>query len=326
LNGWQNRLKYDPLYHLVSSGNKALAYFAKRDLLEEEVDTIETLWQLAPVIRITHKQQKDGSWKYHGGKAYVRSKQNYNQLETHRILGQLVEKYGLIRKHPAIEKAADFLFKFQTEEGDFRGIYGNQYTPNYAAAIMELLIKAGYEDDPRIERGFNWLLSIRQKDGGWAIPLRTIGKDSGTLLQALKNPKPIKPDRSKPFSHCVTGVVLRAFASHEKYRKTEEAKVAGKLLESRFFQADKYHDRRASSFWKKFSFPFWFTDLLSSLDSLSLIGFTIDDPQIKKALEWLIKKQQENGGWNLSLLKTKDRELSLWISLAICRVFKRFYD
>ncbi|MFQ6086203.1 MAG: hypothetical protein ACE5OY_08110 [Candidatus Bathyarchaeia archaeon] len=296
----------------------------RRDLLEEQVDPVETLWQLAPVVKIVQKQQEDGSWKYHGGKPNIRSQQNYNQLETYRNLGQLVELYGLTREHPAIRKAADFLFEFQTKEGDFRGIYGNQYTPNYSAAIMELLTKAGYEGDPRIDMGFHWLLSIRQSDGGWAIPLRTIG--SGTLLRALKSPEPIKPDRSKPFSHCITGVVLRAFAAHQKYRETEEAKTAGELLKSHFFQPDKYPDRRAAIFWTKFSFPFWWTDLLSSLDSLSLLGFTTDNAQIQTALEWLRNRQQENGLWKLTLLKARSVEdLPLWISLAACRVFKRFY-
>ncbi|MFQ6096030.1 MAG: hypothetical protein ACE5NN_07790, partial [Candidatus Bathyarchaeia archaeon] len=224
-------------------------------------------------------------------------------------------------------KAADFLFTCQTEEGDFRGLYQNQYTPNYTAAIMELLIKAGYEEDSRIERGFGWLLSIRQSDGGWTIPFRTIGaKDSGTLLQAFKNPEPIKPDKSKPFSHCITGVVLRAFATHRKYRKTKEARVAGKLLKSRFFQPDRYPDRRAVSFWTKIIYPFRFTDILSSLDSLSLLRFSKGDSQIEKALDWLITKQGENDLWKSSYPSAKDKEIHLWVSLAVCRMFKRFYD
>jgi len=326
VEGWWEKLMFDPLPQLLSSENKALVYFVKRDLLEEKVDPIETLWQLPSVVKIIRKQQEDGSWRYHGGKPHIRSQQNYNQLETYRILGQLVELYGLTRKHPAIKKAADFLFEFQTEEGDFRGIYGNQYTANYSAAIMELLIKVGYDKDSRIERGFSWLLSIRQNDGGWAIPFRTIGgKDSGTLLQAMKNPEPIQPDKSKPFSHCITGVVLRTFATHQKYRRTKEAKVAGELLKSRFFQPDKYPDRRAASFWTRFTFPFWYTDILSALDSLSLMGFTRDDLQIENALEWLGKRQQENGLWKLTLKSKSIEDLPLWVSLAVCRVFKRFY-
>jgi hypothetical protein len=133
-----------------------------------------------------------------------------------------------------------------------------------------------------------------------------------------------EPDSSKPFSHLVTGVVLRAFAAHEKYRRSTDARVAGKLLASRFFKKDLYPDRQAADFWVKFSYPFWFTDLLSSLDSLSLIGFKRDDPHIRKVLEWFTSKQGRNGAWKLSLLRTKDKDLTLWVSLAICRIFKRF--
>lgn len=327
MGNWLKQLQFDPLPQLLSSKNKALLHFVKRDLLEEQVDSTSTLWQLPSFEKILQKQRYDGSWKYHGGKPGIRSQQNYNQLETYRILGQILELYGLTKRHSAIKKAADFLFEFQTDEGDFRGIYGNQYTPNYTAAIMELLIKAGSEEDPRIEKGFNWLLSIRQNDGGWAIPFRTKGKDSAVILHAMKYPEPIQPDKSKPSSHCITGVVLRAFAAHHKYRATKEANVAGELLKSRFFQPDKYPDRGAASFWAKFTFPFWFTDLLSALDSLSSLGFSKDDAQIRTGLKWLRDRQQENGLWKLTLLKAKSIEdLPSWISLAICRILKRFYD
>jgi len=323
---WLQQLKFDPIPILVKTRIEALVYFVKRDLLEESVESAKTLWNLQEFTKIVSKQQEDGSWKYHGGKVDIRSQENYDQLETYRVLGILVEKYGLNKENVAVQGAADFLFRFQTREGDFRGIYGNQYTPNYSAAIMELLIKAGYDKDSRIEEGFSWLLSIRQNDGGWAIPFRTTErKDSGTILRAMKNEEPSKPDKTKPFSHCITGVVLRTFAAHGKYCKAKEAKMAGELLKSRFFRPDKYPDRKAASFWTRFSYPFWFTDLLSSLDSLSLLGFTHEDSHVKEALEWLRDRQQENGLWKVMLLRTKDKELIFWVSLAICRVFKRFY-
>jgi hypothetical protein len=97
---------------------------------------------------------------------------------------------------------------------------------------MELLIKAGYDGDPRIEKGFQWLLSMRQNDGGWAIPLRTVGSKYANALKA----ETMEPDLSKPFSHLVTGVVLRAFAASKKYSKSPDAVTAGKLLSSRFYK------------------------------------------------------------------------------------------
>ena len=327
MSDWIRQFKFDPVPALVNSENKSISYFARRDLLGKGVEPVTSLWELPEALKIVDRQQDEGSWKYHSAKLDIRSQTNYNQLETYRILGVLVEEYGFTLEHTAIQKAADFLFSFQTAEGDFRGIFGNQYTPYYSAAIMELLIKAGYENDPHIERGFHWLLNMRQDDGGWTIPIRTYsGKDSLTLMEAMKKEEPIKPDRSRPFSHLVTGVVLRAFAAHPEYRKTSEATLAGELLKSRFFKSDKYPDRKTADFWTKFSYPFWFTDLLSSLDSLSQLGFTSQDPDVKKALQWFVNRQQENGLWKLALLKTGKKDLSHWIGLTVCRIFRRYYE
>lgn len=325
MESWREQLRFDPLPALRASDNEALLYFVTRDLLGDEAGPAEVLWELPEVTNILKKQREDGSWKYPGGKKDVRAQRNYNQLQTYRSLGQLVEKYGLSQQHPAIRSAAGFLFTFQTEDGDFRGIYRDQYTPNYSAAIMELLIKAGYQDDPRIEKGFAWLLSIRQDDGGWAVPLRTgVAKGSTKLKDAFWLAEPVQPDRSKPFSHWCTGVVLRAFAAHEEYRKLPEARVAGELLKSRFFQSDKYTDRKAASFWTKTSYPFWWTDILSALDSLSWLGFSKDDADIRSGIDWLIANQEETGLWKSGYPKAKDKGIHLWVSLAACRVLKRF--
>ena len=112
---------------------------------------------------------------------------------------------------------------------------------------------------------------MRQEDGGWTIPFRTSGMN---LKEALGKNEPISTDQSKPFSHLVTGMVLRAFAAHPEYRESDEAREAGELLASRFFKPDKYPDRRDKKYWERVSYPFWFTDIVSALDSLSLLGFT----------------------------------------------------
>ena len=323
MENWRQEFHVDPVPVLIPSNNMAVEYFTRRDLLDEKVEPIQSLWGLPEVKKILRKQQEDGSWKYPGGgKEHLRSQEDYNQLETYRILGVLVEKYGLNNKHLTIRNASEFLFTRQPYEGDFRGIYGNQYSPNYTAGIMELLIKAGYDDDPRMEKGFEWLLSIRQNDGGWAIPLRTIGGKYADIVKAAT----IEPDLSKSFSHLVTGVVLRAFTASKKYRKSPEAVQAGKLLTSRFFKKDVYPDRNTSQYWERVSFPFWFTDIVSSLDSLSLLGFTRDNPDIASALDWLKRRQKHDGLFELKLLKNKGEDLKFWVCLAICRLFKRFYS
>lgn len=318
---WFDDFRYDPIPSLLTSKDRAIVLFAERDLLDRTVQ-VENLWQLPEVQKILRQQKPNGCWVYPGGKENIRSAENYNQLETYRNIGVLVEEYGLTKTHPAILKAAEYLFSFQTREGDFRGIYGDQYSPNYSAGIAELLIKAGYENDARIQNVFEWLLCIRQTDGGWAIPLRTQNRNLDVITGHSRT---IEPDRSKPFSHMVSGVVLRAFAAHPAYRRSKEAELAGQLLVSNLFKKDNYTDRAAPSFWLGFTFPFWFTDLISALDSLSLLGFSKNETQIGKAVQWLIDNQQKTGTWKLKITKGTNKDvLQLWLALAICRIFKRF--
>jgi hypothetical protein len=65
--------------------------------------------------------------------------------------------------------------------------------------------------------------------------------------------------------------------------------------------------------------------VVSTLDTLSQLGFDAKLPQIAKALHWLKMEQQPKGSWKLRLVRGKDKDLDLWMSFAICRVFKRFY-
>jgi len=126
MEGWKEQFNYDPLVPLISSKNKAIVYFAKRDLLEKEVEPLEILWNLPPAIKIIKQQQKDGYWRYSTWKSKLNEPENYNLLETYRQLGFLVEKYSFTKEHNAIKKAAEYIFSCQI--GVLK-IYLNGYYP-----------------------------------------------------------------------------------------------------------------------------------------------------------------------------------------------------
>lgn len=330
MDNWQKQLRSDPIAPLLSSGNEVLQYFARRDLLGEPVGPVSRLWQLPAAQRILKKQLAGGSWPRPGEKKHPAV--NYHLIETWRNFRFLVEQYGFTREHPQARKAAEFLFSCQTQEGDIRGFLANQYATYYTGAIMSLLIQAGYADDPRIEKGFQWLLDMRQDDGGWSIPLITHKFDRATQYRLTSEyVDPVQPDRSKPFSHNWTGMVLRAFAVHPEHRKSEAAQAAARLLASRFFQPDRYTSMQAASYWLRFEYPYWWNNIVAALDSVSLIGLTKEDEQISKALDWLIEHQEADGLWRVSYAKpdvretetARKRDTRLWVSLAICRVVKR---
>ena len=237
------QLRHDPRGPLLAADDAALRSTVRRELLGETTPEI-TMGELPAVRRAVARQQPDGRWKYPGGNPDIRSRAAYDQLETYRQLGVLVCKYGLDHHHPAVEAAAAFLSNFQTEAGDYRGIYGHQYTPNYSAAITELLIRAGFDRTVQVENTLRWLLRMRKDDGGWAIPTRTLGLSLNVMLTARET---FEPDRSRPSSHLITGIVLRALAAHPRYRRSADTRRAADLLKSRFFRRDVYPDRAAPS-------------------------------------------------------------------------------
>ncbi|MCW4010603.1 MAG: hypothetical protein NWF05_08290 [Candidatus Bathyarchaeota archaeon] len=329
---WLTPLKLDPTPILLSAGNEAVAYFAKRDLLGENVKQINYIWQLPDVQKAFRKQQSDGSWKHTGKETVSYPKYHYSLVQTWKTLRILIEQYELNNKHEGTRKASEFLFSCQTSQGDIRGMLANQYATYYTGAILALLIKAGYEDDPRVKKGLNWLLSMRQDDGGWTIPILTHEIDKKTWIQITSvYAEPLEPDRTKPFSHNWTDMALRAFAAHPKYRRSKEALKAADLLKSRFFKPDVYTSYQDAKYWV--TFQFWWPNIVTTLDSLSVMGYSKNDPDIKKALNWLVDNQSADGLWNLYYTKEKassktnktTQERRLWLTLTIARILKRFY-
>jgi len=317
---WRQSLSTDPLPPLLASDDPALVYFTRRDLLGEDPGSVDQLWETHSVQLLLEKQKPDGSWDYPARRADAC--ENYSLLQTYRMLGILVEMYGLDRRHPAIMGAADYLFAHQTGEGDIRGIFGEQYMPHYSAGMMELLIKAGYEKDERIDQGFQWFEEMQQNDGGWAWPLRT---STVRYEEARELAEPIQPDRSRPFAHALTGFVIRMYAAHPHFRTSDTARHVGELMKSRFFQADRYVDRRSADFWLKFQFPFWWASLLTTLDALVTMGFGEDDHDMQSGLTWFRENQEANGFWPTGYDKGKKAEAARpWVALAICRVLKQY--
>jgi hypothetical protein len=187
-------------------------------------------------------------------------------------------------------------------------------------AIMELLIKVGYGDDERILRGFQWLLDMRQTDGGWIIPLQIYKIQE--FYRVYDRP-PIPPEKERPFSHMASGMVIRAFAAHEHFRKLPETQAAARLIKERLFKEDAYTSRQAVDYWYKFQFPFWWTSLLTVMDSFVRIGLPIDE-DIRNGLEWFVENQGPQGTWQSNYGGLKGTNPNLWVTLAVCRVLK-FY-
>ena len=83
----------------------------------------------------------------------------------------------------------------------------------------------------------------------------------------------------------------------------------------------------------RYQHPFWWSNILTALDSLSRIEFSVDDRDIQKGLDWFVSHQKENGLRDTSYELAKRREVSpkehdamLRVGLAVCTVFMRFHS
>lgn len=311
---------------LLARGNLPILYWLKNDILEVPVDREhKNLQKFAARIRILEDQRPNGGWTKKRYEKHPHFEKTYYIVDTLRNSFQLYN-YGCGLEDEGVEKALNFLFSTQSPEGDFRGAYLNEYAPTYHALTLEILCAFGLGADKRVEKGFKWLMDNRQDDGGWVIPYRTI--DKGELkkrynYEAQMKLDPIKPDPKKPFSHLVTGMVLRAFSASDKWMKSDAARSTGDLIISRFFRPDAYEDRQQAYFWKELTFPFWATDILSSLDALAKIGMSVENEGIKQALSWLLRKQNRNGYWEAGFKKSTIED-HLWVTLSVLKVLKRF--
>jgi hypothetical protein len=324
-SSWQSGLPLDPFPALLADADPALVWFVKRDLQDSPTGPIQVLWDLPEPVQLASRQQANGAWPYTTRTNHPAAHANYDLLETYRSLRVLVEMYGLSSEHPCLAKAAEYVFSCQTAEGDIRGILGNQYMPYYHAGLVELLIKAGYAKDARIEKSLQWLLSMRQADGGWIIPVQQI--PSSQRSARFWDGSALMPEGARPLSQLATGMVLRAFAAHPDYRQMPEIITAAERLKERFFLADQYNDRKAPSYWLKFQFPFWWPNLLTALDSLSRLGFSRQDDAITQGLDWFARHQSADGFWETSYPNGRHAaRLRRWVGLAICRVLKRFFE
>jgi hypothetical protein len=311
---------------LLKVSDEAITYFTGKDLLGEKARPLEPVWALPEPQKLLKKQRDDGSWKGPVKKAPVYPENHSDLVATFKAFRTLVERYLFTRECEAIEKTAEFLFTFQTGEGDIRGFIGNQYATYYTGYVLSLLIQAGYSGDSRVDAGMEWLLRMRQDDSGWTIPILTRKFDRETGYRLTSSfMEPVEPDRSKPFSHNWTDMVLRAFAVHPVYCRSDEAWKAGELLKSRFFQPDVYSSYREARYWTRFRH--WWPNLLTSMESLLLLGFPADDPHICKGLKWFLENQREDGLWKLEYGRKSGSEKPVeraWLTLRICRMLKGF--
>jgi hypothetical protein len=292
LSGWRARLASDPIPRLLREGTPSVLARVRRDLIDDsEAPNADEIAGYPEVKALLRKVEKDGSFapkaaeKELGGAKFAKCLATLRGLDRLADLGLRIEPTSKVA--PELRRIADSILTSQESDGGIGDLTlgdspkgrGKIVALHFHGWAISALCRAGLESDERVDKGFRFLLSLRQDDGGWAW--RGVRTDSA----------------ARPSSHLVTGMVLRAFASSKERRGSREARRAAELLATRFLQPDRYDDRKAPSYWEMLSEPRFFTDVLDALDTITGIGLGKENSGVRTAEAYLRSRQSKDGLW-----------------------------
>ena len=324
----------DTVDWLLEENNPSVKYYTLIDLLkkpgeDEEVKTTkQQIMQVGVVPKILSKQEPEGYW---GIKEdfYVRSK--YKGTVWNLII---LAEMGADENDSRIKKTCEFVFNKSQDSirGGFShtGTKKNGGSPGYVIPCLTgnmiwSMIRLGYLDDPRLQKGIQWITTYQRFDDG---------------EQNLPNDWPYTSHKACFGKHsCHMGVVknIKALAEIPLNKRSPEVKetitqAVEYLLMHHIYKRSHDLSKKSKPGWLHLGFPLMYqTDILEILDILTKLG--IKDERMQDAIDIIISKQDKQGRWILensyngrfiTNIEAKGKQ-SKWITLHALKVLKRYY-
>lgn len=230
--------------------------------------------------------------------------------DTALSVNTLVEA-GLPPDHPALVRAGSWLLKTQTRRpgdwlfkvpgtppGGWPFQFENEYYPDVddTAVVLMSLRKIRLQDEEAktraIARGLNWTLAMQGSDGGWGA----YDKDNNRLVFNLI-PFADHGALMDPSTEDLAGRVLEALG-YLGYRPDEPAVV-------RALAFVKTRQRWDGSWYGRWGVNYLY-GTWSVLAGLRSIGEDMGQPYVRKAVTWLMSRQNPDGGWGESCYSYDD--------------------
>lgn len=212
---------------------------------------------------------------------------------------------GLPKDHPALVKARRWLMDKQIQgpgdwaiknpglqPGGWAFEFHNDWYPDVddSAVVLMALKKIGgnaYGDDQdRIQRGVDWVLGMRSRNGGWAAFDVNNDKEFLNRIPFADLEAMIDPPTAD-----VTGRVLEMMGMYGYTPDSSMAKRAIGLLRS-IQEPD-------GCWWGRWGVNYIY-GTWSVLSGLASIGEELGKPYVRRAVEWLKEHQNRDGGWGES--------------------------
>ncbi len=351
---WESYLKQDTLKWLLEQNNPSVRYLTLIDLMDKKPNSKEVkaarskIMTEGPVPKILSKQTLGGYWgedpsrfylpKY---KATVWSFSILAELAADGNDERIKKTREYILKHSQHEESGSFspytyeymLERFPQRKGEW-SLHKSDINSGSSVVIPCLtgnmlcgLIRFGYLEDPRVQKGINWIVKyLRFDDGvekaptGWPY---NVGSRKGDGCWGKHT--------------CHTGVMfgLKALSEIPRTKQSRGVKDTVKHASEYFL---KHHIYRRSHDLSQISIPSWIkagfppSGFLELLLILSKMGYK--DDRMQDAIDLLTSKQNKSGRWIMEQslngrmhanIEQKGEE-SKWITLYALKVLKNFYS
>jgi hypothetical protein len=224
---------------------------------------------------------------------------------------------GIGREHPRVRELAKQIFAQQRADGSFplprEGMYS--LMPLQTALPLRGLAAAGYAEDPRAERAYEWLLDQRLDDGAW--PVGIAHGQKGYIAGYRRLP-------GSPGCRANTTGALAALAFHPTRAPSEAAHAPLDLLlqrETRDEWSLGWEVARLTGIEPPAGFVTFYArfDLAFVLELAARCGAARDDPRVDELVEFLLGLRGENGLWR----HPSYPELARWLTFDILRSLRR---
>ncbi len=333
MSDWKTMLKADSTNWLLEEENPSVRYFTLKDILDKHEDNPEVeqakheIMQCGIVPKILRKQQEP---------EYLQTFAKFYTAKYKGLVWQLIVLAEMgAEANPQIKVQCEYILgnSQETEDGGFAmhaaakkgGGRINEVIPCLTGNMVWSLICFGYLDDPRLQRGIDWITRYMCFNDG--------AEDTPQV------PPYNRYEICWGKHTCHMGVVkaLKALSAIPQARRTNEInkmihEAAEFLLIHRIYKRSHDLSHTSKPGWLKFSFPLMYqTDVLEILDILTQLG--IADNRMNDAVTIILAKQDEMGRWRTENTSNSDRllipigqknEQSKWLTLRAMRILKRY--
>jgi hypothetical protein len=325
-------LKADPVPWLLEENDPSVRYYTLVDVLDvpprdrRAIAARKAIMERGVVPKILAGQKRGGYWEA--------AEDFYGRTKYRGTVWQIIilAELGANRNDPRIRSAGEFVLRASQdrESGGFAyrggpgGGHHSAVLPCLTGNMVWSLIRLGFGDDPRVERGIEWLTTYARFDDGtgaapkgWPYEMR-------------------EPCWGKHTCHSAAAKTLKALAEIPEKERAPEVRrtidaAAEYFLKHHIFKRSHNLSKAVKPKWLKFRFPtMWDGGALEVFGILAKLGFR--DRRMREAAELILSKQDADGRWALEDTYNgrfrvdieKKGKPSKWVTLLALKALKAY--